>query len=137
MLSAAIFTTSPSAIIVMTVVCWFGAMLLGGLVSAHYRISGLYRNGLLDDSQLGQILKDYVEDDRRFQVTIGTLYLLLTLLGALGWGEILMGLWPSAPDLRFHATFAVSALLAWSFGGLVFKKLASSAALEYARIAGT
>ncbi|MFT7700018.1 MAG: putative hemolysin, partial [Candidatus Krumholzibacteriia bacterium] len=42
-----------------------------------------------------------------------------------------------APDLRFHATFAVSALLAWSFGGLVFKKLASSAALEYARIAGT
>jgi len=134
---AAIVNFSESGIVVMTVVSWFGAMLLGGLVSAHYRISGLYRNGLLDAEQLGTVLRDYVEEDRRFQVTIGTLYLLFTLIGALGWGEILMSIWPGEWDLRFHATFAVSAVLAWSLGGLIFKKLAASDALNYARIAGT
>jgi len=130
-------TTPQTGLIIMTVVSWFGAMLLGGLVSAHYRISGLYHNGLLDEGQLGAVLRDYVKDDRRFQVTTGTLYLLLTLLGAFGWGKILMGLWPSELDVRFYATYAFSALLAWSLGGLVFKKLAASAALGYARIAGT
>jgi len=82
-----------SGVIAMTAGCWLGAMLLGGLMSAHYRVSGLYRNGLLEAAKLGTVLRDYVDDERRFQVTTGTLYLLLTLLGAFGWGHILSRLW--------------------------------------------
>jgi len=126
-----------SGVIAMTAGCWLGAMLLGGLMSAHYRVSGLYRNGLLEAAKLGTVLRDYVDDERRFQVTTGTLYLLLTLLGAFGWGHILSRLWSGSLDVKFHLMFAVTALLGWSLGGLVFKMLAASAALTYARFVGT
>ena len=32
---------------------WGAAMLLSGLMAAHYRVSGLFRNGLLEDRPLG------------------------------------------------------------------------------------
>ncbi len=124
-------------VIVMTVAAWLGAMLLGGLMSAYYRVSGLYRNGLVDDQRLGPVLREYVQDDRRFQVTSGTLYLLLTVLGAFGWGHLLSRVWSGPLDLKFHAMYAVTAMLAWSLGGLVFKMLAASTALNYARLVGT
>jgi len=126
-----------SGVILMTVVSWLGAMLLGGLMSAHYRVSGLYRNGLVDDAKLGAVVREYVQDERRFQVTIGTLYLLLTLLGAFGWGHILARMWTGPLDFRFHLMYAVSAVLGWSLGGLVFKMLAAGTALNYARVVGT
>ncbi len=129
--------SQATGFIAMTVVSWLGAMLLGGLMSAHYRVSGLYRNGLIEEASLGTVLRDYVEDDRRFQVTIGTMYLLLTLLGAWGLGHLLDLLWVGALDFKFHLMFAVVALLAWSLGGLVFKMLAASTALNYARFVGT
>ncbi len=125
-------------VIVMTVASWLGAMLLGGLMTAHYRVSGLYRNGLIEEASLGTVLRDYVEDDRRFQITIGTLYLLLTLLGAFGLGHILSVMWGGSPlDFKFHVMFTITAVLGWSLGGLVFKMLAASTALNYARIVGT
>ncbi len=133
---AATGLTLTSGIIVMTVVSWVGAMLLAGLMSAHYRVSGLFRNGLIEAERLGAVVRDYVEDDRRFQVTIGTLYLLLTLLGAFGWGQILSHLWGASRDLTFHLLYAVTAVLAWTLGGLVFKMLAAGTALNYTRIVG-
>jgi len=126
-----------SGVIAMTMISWLGAMLLGGLMSAHYRVSGLYRNGLVDDDRLGPVLRDFVQDDRRFQVTTGTLYLLLTVLGAFGWGHILARLWSGPLDLKFHVVYAVTAVLTWSLGGLVFKMLAAGAPLNYARLVGT
>jgi CBS domain containing-hemolysin-like protein len=116
---------------------WLGAMLMGGLITAHYRISGLFRNGLLDRDSLGPILRDFLENERRFQVTIGTLYLVLTLVGAFAWGHFLSRLWTGSLDTAFHLLFALTALLAWSLGGLVFKMLASGTALTYARLVGT
>jgi CBS domain containing-hemolysin-like protein len=126
-----------SGTVILTVVCWLGAMLLGGLMTAHYRVSGLYRNGLLEEDALGPVLREYLLNDRRFQVTIGTLYLVLTLLGAFGWGHMLARMWTGALDPTFHLLFAVTAVLAWSLGGLVFRMLASSTAVGYARIVGT
>ena len=123
-------------IILLTVGAWLGAMLMGGLMTAHYRVSGLYRNGLLEKDTLGPILRDFLENDRRFQVTTGTLYLILTLVGAFSWGHLLSRQWPGALDVPFYLMFAFSALLAWSLGGLVFKMLASDTALTYARIVG-
>ena len=125
-----------SGVVIMTVAAWLGAMLLAGLMSAHYRVSGLFRNGLLDEEKLGTVVHDYVNDDRRFQVTMSTLYLLLTLLGALGWGQILMRLWSGSLDITFHVLYAMTAVLGWSLGGLVFKMLATSTALTYARMVG-
>jgi len=123
--------------ILLTAGSWLGAMLMGGLMTAHYRISGLYRNGLLDTDTLGPILRDYLENDRRFQVTTGTLYLVFTLMGAFAWGTFLSHLWSGVLDPMFHLMFATTALLAWSLGGLVFKMLAAGTALTYARIVGT
>ena len=129
--------THATGTILMTVVCWLGALLLGGLMSAHYRVSGLFRNGLVDEQRLGPVLREYVTEDRRFQVTIGTLYLLLTVLGSFGWGHLLSRMWSGALDLNFHVMFALTTVLAWSLGGLVFKMLAAGTALTYARVVGT
>jgi putative hemolysin len=129
--------TGATGTIVLMACAWLGAMLMGGLMTAHYRVSGLFRNGLLDTDTLGPILRDFLENDRRFQVTVGTLYLVLTLVGAFAWGHFLSRLWTGALDPTFHFLFAVTALLAWSLGGLVFKMLASGTALTYSRIVGT
>lgn len=129
--------SQATGVITMTALSWLGAMLLGGLMSAHYRVSGYYRNGLVDNGKLGPVLRDYLQDDRRFQVTMGTLYLLLTLLGAFGWGHLLSRLWTGSLDVRFHLMYALSALVAWSLGGLVFKMLATGTALNYAKVVGT
>ena len=118
--------------ILLTAGSWLGAMLMGGLMTAHYRISGLYRNGLLDTDTLGPILRDYLENDRRFQVTTGTLYLVFTLMGAFAWGNFLSLLWTGVLDPMFHLLFVTTALLGWSLGGLVFKMLAAGTALTYA-----
>lgn len=126
-----------TGIILLAAGSWLGAMLMGGLMTAHYRVSGLFRNGLLDTDTLGPILRDFLENDRRFQVTIGTLYLILTLVGAFAWGSFLSHLWTGALDTAFHLMFAVTALLGWSLGGLIFKMLAAGTAVTYARIVGT
>jgi magnesium and cobalt transporter len=123
-------------VVAMTVGSWLGAMMLGGLMTAHYRVNGLYRNGLIEKARLGHVLRDMLEDDRRFQVTIGLLYLTMTLLGAFGWGHLLSRMWSGALETKFHLLFAVTAVLAWSLGGLVFKMLAADTALIYARVVG-
>ena len=128
--------STATGTVVLTAAAWLGAMLMGGLMTAHYRVSGLFRNGLLEPDSLGPILRDYLENDRRFQVTSGTLYLIFTLLGAFGWGHVLALQWPGALDPAFYLLYAVTALLAWSLGGLVFKMLAAGTALTYARIVG-
>ncbi|MEN8007172.1 MAG: hemolysin family protein [Candidatus Krumholzibacteriota bacterium] len=128
--------SAATGTVVLTAAAWLGAMLMGGLMTAHYRISGLFRNGLLDQDSLGPVLRDYLENDRRFQVTIGTLYLVFTLVGAFAWGHLLMVMWRMPLDTSFHLLFVVTAFLAWSLGGLVFKMLAAGTALTYARIVG-
>ncbi|MFN2371543.1 MAG: hemolysin family protein [Candidatus Krumholzibacteriia bacterium] len=115
---------------------WLGAMLMGGLMTAHYRISGLHANGLLEKETLGPVLRDMVTHPRRFQVTVGTLYLLLTLLGSFAWGSVLATIWGGKLDGRFFVAYAVSALLIWSLGGLAFKRLAAGTFRGYARAVG-
>jgi CBS domain containing-hemolysin-like protein len=123
--------------IALTVGAWLGAMLMGGLMTAYYRISGLFRNGLLDQDSLGPILRDFLVNERRFQMTIGTLYLTCTLVGAFAWSHLL--LWQETPalDWTFLTLYTVTAFLAWSLGGLVFKMLAAGTALGYAKVVGT
>jgi CBS domain containing-hemolysin-like protein len=112
-------------------------MLMSGLMTAHYRVSGLHRNGLLEEDSLGPVLSEYLSRDRRFQVTTGTIYLVATLLGAFGWGHLLARMWSGALTPAFHLLFAVSGFLAWSLGGLVFRMLAAGTALAYTRVVGT
>jgi len=123
--------------VVLALCAWLSAMLMGGLMTAYYRVSGLYRNGLLDPASLGPILRDYLQHERRFQVTIGTLYLVGTLVGAFSWGHFLSRQWSGQLDTAFQLMFIVTAVLGWSLGGLVFKMMAAGTALNYARIVGT
>ena len=102
--------------ILLTTLSWLGAMLMSGLMTAHYRVSGLHRNGLLDEDSLGTMVSGYLAHERRFQVTTGTIYLVTTLLGAFGWGRLLSGMWPGALTPTFYVLFGVSAFLAWSLG---------------------
>jgi magnesium and cobalt exporter, CNNM family len=121
---------------ILAVASWLGALLMGGLMTAHYRVSGLYRNGLLESERLGPILRDAVNEDRRFQVTISTLHLVLTMLGCFAWGYILAGNWSGPLGLTFYLLFGFSSLMAWSLGGLVFKMLAAGTAVNYVQVVG-
>ena len=58
---------APAGSLALALGAWFGAMLLGGLMTAHYRISGLHANGLLEKDSLGPVLREMVEHPRRFQ----------------------------------------------------------------------
>jgi putative hemolysin len=121
---------------VLALVSWLGAMLMGGLMTAHYRVSGLHRNGLLEDGALGSVLNEYVGNPRRFQVTVSTLYLALTILGSLNIGRILLGLWNGPVDWKFLTLFVLVTLVLWNLGGLAFKKVAGATAVSYARVVG-
>jgi CBS domain containing-hemolysin-like protein len=70
-------------------------------------------------------------------VTAGTIYLVLTMVGAFGWGHLLARMWNGPLGVPFHVLFAISGFLAWSLGGLVFRMLAAGTAVTYARVVGT
>jgi CBS domain containing-hemolysin-like protein len=123
--------------LLVAVVAWLVAMFMGGLVTAHYRVTGLHGHGLVDGAALGRVLREHLEHPRRFQVTTGTLYLLSTVLGCLAWAQALLAVWPDAPGVKFHAVYALSTVLVWSLGGVVFKMLAAGMTVPYARVVGT
>lgn len=126
-----------SGMFVVALAAWFGSMVLGGLMTAWYRISGLHSNGLLEEESLGPILRSYLKNDRLFQSTLGTLYLAFTILGCFAWGNLLASRWDGPLSGQFYLVFVALALLAWTLGGLVFKLLAINTAVTYARLAGT
>lgn len=132
-----LFAGASSGTIALALGSWFLAMVLGGLMSAHYRVSGLHRNGLIEEGSLGPVLPEYLAQPRRFQVTIGTLYLAFTILGCLVFARILWALWPGPFDWQHYSVYVLATLLIWNLGGLVFKKLAGDTALAYAKVAGT
>ncbi len=133
----AIGLTGATGTIILFVGCWLGAMLLGGLTTAHYRLMGLFRNGLVESEALGSVVREFLENDRRFQVTVGTISLALTVIGCFAWGHILARLWSGPLDFSFHVLYAVTAVVAWTLGGMVCKLLAAGTALNYARVVGT
>lgn len=126
-----------SAWLILLLGAWLGAMVLGGLMTAWYRISGLQSNGLLEEESLGPVLRSYLKNDRLFQSTLGTLYLVFTALGCFAWGNLLNSLWTGPLNIQFYLVFVCVVLLAWTLGGLVFKLLAINTAVTYARVAGT
>jgi len=126
-----------STLVVLAAAAYLGAVLMAGLLTAYFRVSGLHRNGLLDEDRLGPILRGYLAEKRRFPVTVNTLYLLLTLLGSYAWGSLLATFWFGQSLPRFLAVFLGTGLLGWSLGGLVTKLVAAGTALNYARVVGT
>lgn len=129
--------SNAGAALALALVAWGAAVLLSGLMAAHYRVSGLFRNGLLEDRPLGPALSDYLARDRRFQVTVGAMYLGCSLVGGWALGDLLRAAWPTAGGVRFLALFALGATFVWSVGGLLVRSLAAGAALGYARVVGT
>lgn len=127
----------PVPLVIMAVAFWLGAMIVGGLIAAHYRISGLHRNGLLEEENLGRALGGYLKHPRRFQVTAGTIFLMLSLFGGFAWGKLLLTLRSEVLDLAFWSLFLLTILVAWSLGGVAFRMMASAAAVTYARVVGT
>ncbi len=115
---------------------YLGAMLVVGLLSAMFRVSGLHRNGLLDDERLGRVVREYLELGRRFQITVSSLYLLLTIVAVAAAARLLGGAGDGTIGLRGHALFALLLAAAWTFGGVLFKLMASGVALGYARLVG-
>ncbi len=127
----------PVPMVILAAAFWFGAMIVGGLIAAHYRVSGLHRNGLLEEENLGMALGRYLNHPRRFQVTAGTIFLMLSLLGGFVWGQLLLVLRHQVMDPTYWGFFLLTTLVAWSLGGVAFRMLASAAALTYARVVGT
>jgi len=125
----------PGAV-ALAIGCYLGAMLTAGLLTAFHRLSALHRNGLLEEARLGPLVRRYLDEGRRFQVAVSSLYLILTVLGALAWGQLLAAAWPAAPGLRFLAVFVVLVTVAWTLGALLLKMMAAGTALVYLRSVG-
>jgi putative hemolysin len=126
-----------SGMLILAGLSWLGAMMMGGLMAAWYRISGLQSNGLLEKDSLGPVLRNYLENDRLFQSTLGTLYLVFTVLGCFAWGNLLASQWGGNLNIQFYLLFIAVVLIAWTLGGLAFKLLAINTAVTYARLTGT
>jgi magnesium and cobalt exporter, CNNM family len=124
-------------LLIMCCSFWLGAMFVGGLIAAHYRVSGLHRNGLLEQENLGPALRRYLDNPRRFQITTGTLFLMLSLLGGFALGKLLLFFRDGVGGPGFFGIFLLVILVVWSFGGVVFRMMATAAAVSYARVVGT
>lgn len=122
--------------LILAVVFWGCALLIGGLITAYFRVSGLHRNGLLEEETPGPILAGYLENSRRFQITTGTVFLFLSLLGGYSWGQVLRSWRADVAGLAFYGLFLTFVLVFWSLGGVFFRLLASHAAVPYARLVG-
>jgi len=125
-----------SGTLIIAVVTYIGAMLMAGLLTSVFRVSGLYRNDLLEADRLGRILHHYLQSARQFMISVSTLYLILTVLSSFTWGRLLASWWEEPISLRFYAVLALFVTVAWYGGGLLVKKLTSEAALGYARTLG-
>ena len=127
----------PVPLLIMAGAYWLGAMVVGGLIAAHYRVSGLHRNGLLEQETTGPALDRYLKNPRRFQVTAGTIFLMLSLMGGFAWGKLLLIMRSEIMDPAFWGIFLLVILVAWSLGGVAIRMLASATAVTYARVVGT
>ena len=126
-----------SGTVFLAAAAFLGAMLMAGLMTAFFRVSGLYRNGLLEAERVGRILSGYLESSRRFLLTVSTLYLALTVLGCFAWGRILADGWSGVLNLQFYGLLVVTVVLTWTLGGLIFKRIAAETAVGYTRLLGT
>jgi CBS domain containing-hemolysin-like protein len=125
---------SGTAILVLA--AYVGAMLVAGLMTAVFRVGGLYRNGLLEADRLGRVLLHYLQATRQFMVILNTMFLILAVLGCFAWGRQVASWWQGDLDYRFHLVLVLSLVLAWYGGSLLIKRLVSLAPLAYARTLG-
>jgi CBS domain containing-hemolysin-like protein len=126
---------STPLLAIVAAATYAGAMLMAGLLTAFFRVSGLHRHGLLVPESAGRILSGYLQDARRFFATISTLHLGLTILSCLAWQRLLVGS-GGMGGWRFLALLTVGLVLAWTAGGLACKRLAATAAVGYVRWLG-
>ena len=127
---------SGAGTLVLAASCYLGAMLTAGLLTAYHRLSALHRNGLLEESRLGPVVRRYLAEGRRFQVAVSSLYLILTTLGVVAWGRLLAGAWPEAAAPRLLTVFVILVVLAWTLGALLLKMMAAGTAVGYLRTVG-
>jgi len=125
-----------AAAMMLAVGGYLTAMLMAGLLSAFQRLDVLQRNGLLEESRLGPVVREYLRERRRYQVTVSNLYLVATALGVLAFGQLLAAYWTGPPGVRFYGVFTVLVLLAWTLGAILFKMMALGTALGYVRLVG-
>jgi putative hemolysin len=81
-------------------------------------------------------VREYLDRSRRFQVTVSSLYLLLTIVAVAAATRLLSLAGDDAVGWRGQLLFTVLLAAAWTFGGMLFKLMASGVALGYARVVG-
>ncbi len=116
---------------------YLAAMLMAGLLTALHRLSALDRNRLLERQKLGAAVRSYLDEPRRFEVTVSSLYLAATVLGVYAAGRWLGGVMPAPEGVRFYLVLVVLAVLAWTLGSLLFKMIAANTAAGYVTVVGT
>jgi CBS domain containing-hemolysin-like protein len=109
------------------------AMLAAGLLAALLRVRGLSGHGLLEEAGTDGALRACLQPPRRFEVTVGSLYLALTVVGCVAAGRTAAALTPGAPAWRSLLVTALIVTLAWTLGGLAGRSLAAGAALDTTR----
>jgi len=131
--SNGVFGVGP---VLTAVLAYVVAMMMIGLLAAFFRVSGLARHGLLEPEAVDSVLKRFLDEPRRFILTVGTLYLTATGVGCVAVTVVIANVWPDLSDTKFYLIIALLVVLAWSLGGVLVKLSAAGAALGYTRFLG-
>ncbi len=116
---------SPAALAI-AIAAGMLAALLAGLLTALRRVRGLHQHELLDAAAARGALGAYLDAPRRFEITLGTLYLACTMVGAVAAAR-------AAGAERGLLAAGLAAVAFWSLGGMAARRLAAGDPLSWAR----
>ena len=127
-------TDPAAAFILPAVVCFLVSMLMVGALAALFRLHGLYSNGLLEMSSIGDTLEKHLSEPRYFVFTTGTINLAATAFGSVAVMNCIRAYLPGASDAGAYILLVLLVVVVWLAGGVAAKRLATGSALDFMRV---
>jgi len=128
--------TPGTLLLVLTGVGFALAMAMLALLTAFFRVTGLARNGLLEPEAQPGAVQRALAQPRRYIVSLGSWYLLATVIAAAALTRAAALRWADADLLRVHLLCALAVAVLWSLVGTAVKNLASREPLDTMRALG-
>lgn len=129
-----IFTGLWSIYGLLAVACFLMSMLLAGALAALVKLSGPYRNGILDEGAVPPRVSRYLAYPRDFIIKTGSLNLAATIAGGIFAAIGLSGPHPESGVIKVSLLLLLGLVILWTAGGIIMKSLAAGAALIFLRI---
>jgi magnesium and cobalt exporter, CNNM family len=110
------------------------SMLQIGALAALVKLSGLFRNGLLDEDALPGWVTRHLSEPRSFIIKTGTLNLAATIAGGVFGILYALSAFPEVGSVKLSIFLLLVMVIAWTAGGIAMKSLATGPALMFLRI---